>query len=63
MVNRGHTRADPLDFLMNGLVKKTLQIPQHVVWGGQSGYTFNTLSGDFMKPCTEMGNTSKTKFN
>lgn len=55
MVNHGVTKANSLYSLMNGLVKQTLQIPQHVTWSGQSDYTFSTLSGDFMKPCTEMG--------
>ncbi|KAJ9580538.1 hypothetical protein L9F63_024284 [Diploptera punctata] len=43
-----------LDLLMNSVVKETLGIPQHVVWGGQSNDVFQHLYGDFMKPVTSV---------
>lgn len=43
-----------LEDLMNGAVKAALEIPESVTWGGQSGKTFSTLNGDFMKPVTEV---------
>lgn len=44
---------DPLDNLMNGDLKRKLNIPQNVTWGGQSEAVFNYLSGDFMNPVIE----------
>jgi len=41
--------ADPLDTLMNGMVKEYLGIPKIVRWGSQSGNVFNQQAGDFMK--------------
>ncbi|XP_047019709.1 retinoid-inducible serine carboxypeptidase-like isoform X1 [Helicoverpa zea] len=41
-----------LSVLMNTLVKEALNIPQHVIWGSQSGAVFDYLRGDFMKPVT-----------
>lgn len=48
------SRDDILEDLMNGAVKTALQIPESVRWGGQSGKTFGTLYGDFMKPVTDV---------
>ena len=43
--------GDPLDALMNGVIRKKLGIiPANVTWGGQSSAVFSTLSLDFMKP-------------
>ncbi|XP_031266153.1 serine carboxypeptidase-like 51 isoform X1 [Pistacia vera] len=40
-----------LDSLMNGQIKKRLKIiPENVTWGGQSGFVFTELQGDFMRP-------------
>ncbi|XP_042043088.1 serine carboxypeptidase-like 51 isoform X1 [Salvia splendens] len=39
-----------INTLMNGVIKKKLNIPQNVEWGGQSGSVFSALEGDFMKP-------------
>ncbi|KAB1227379.1 Serine carboxypeptidase-like 51 [Morella rubra] len=39
-----------VDFLMNGVIKKKLKIPENVTWGGQSDSVFLKLAGDFMKP-------------
>ncbi|KAL6202924.1 hypothetical protein ACLB2K_026628 [Fragaria x ananassa] len=40
-----------LDTLMNGAIKRKLKIiPNNVTWGGQSGYVFNVMAGDFMRP-------------
>ncbi|KAK7257665.1 hypothetical protein RIF29_31805 [Crotalaria pallida] len=37
--------------LLNGPIKKKLKIiPENVTWGGQAGYVFYFLQGDFMKP-------------
>uniref|UniRef100_A0A2P2KR09 Serine carboxypeptidase-like 51 n=1 Tax=Rhizophora mucronata TaxID=61149 RepID=A0A2P2KR09_RHIMU len=37
--------------LMNGVIKRKLGIiPVNVTWGGQSGYVFDELAGDFMRP-------------
>ena len=41
---------DALDDLMNGPMKKQLNIPEHVSWGSQSGEVFSQLAGDFMNP-------------
>ena len=50
----GRDNADQiLEDLMNGPVKLALNIPESVTWGGQSGRTFSTLNGDFMKPVTD----------
>lgn len=43
-----------LDDLMNGDVKKALNVPDNVVWGGQSNNVFNSLWEDFMKPVTSI---------
>ncbi|XP_022140631.1 serine carboxypeptidase-like 51 [Momordica charantia] len=40
-----------LDALMNGQIKKKLQIiPQNLKWGGQAESVFQFFAGDFMKP-------------
>ncbi|TXG58392.1 hypothetical protein EZV62_016221 [Acer yangbiense] len=40
-----------LDSLMNGPIKKKLQIiPENVTWGGQGDLVFSAMTGDFMKP-------------
>ncbi|XP_024985777.1 serine carboxypeptidase-like 51 isoform X2 [Cynara cardunculus var. scolymus] len=40
-----------LDNLMNGAIRKKLEIiPNNVEWGGQSGLVFDYLEGDFMRP-------------
>ncbi|XP_003384527.1 PREDICTED: retinoid-inducible serine carboxypeptidase-like [Amphimedon queenslandica] len=41
--------ADQLGELMNGQIKKKLNIPEKVTWGGQSGKVFTYQSEDFMK--------------
>jgi len=43
-----------LDNLMNTVVKKTLEIPTAVTWGGQSNNVFSYLYEDFMKPATSV---------
>ncbi|XVF19819.1 hypothetical protein REPUB_Repub11eG0143600 [Reevesia pubescens] len=49
-VTPGNAGGD-LDSLMNGVIKKKLKIiPANVSWGGQSGYVFSYMAGDFMKP-------------
>ncbi|KAF8022400.1 hypothetical protein BT93_F0053 [Corymbia citriodora subsp. variegata] len=46
--------AGDLDSLMNGAVKKKLQIiPANFTWGEQSDSVFSSLQGDFMKPRIE----------
>lgn len=46
---------DPLDTLMNGVIKTKLGIiPANVTWGGQSGDVFSALSGDFMRPVIDV---------
>ncbi|KAI6685230.1 hypothetical protein NL676_031143 [Syzygium grande] len=46
--------AGDLDSLMNGAVKKKLQIiPANFIWGEQSDSVFSSLQGDFMKPRIE----------
>lgn len=47
--------TDPLDELMNGMVKDYLGIPRAVRWGGQSGNVFNQQAGDFMKDNVDTG--------
>ena len=47
-----------LDRLMNTVVKSTLEIPESVVWGGQSNAVFSRLYDDFMKPVTHVGKSS-----
>lgn len=42
-----------LDSFMNGPVKNALNI--NVTWGSQSSKVFSALSGDFMKPVTDVG--------
>ncbi|KAJ4445349.1 hypothetical protein ANN_07154 [Periplaneta americana] len=55
IVKKHQLRDDAsLDRLMNGIVKETLGIPAQVEWGGQSGYVFNYLYGDFMKSVTNI---------
>ncbi|XP_057804783.1 LOW QUALITY PROTEIN: serine carboxypeptidase-like 51 [Salvia miltiorrhiza] len=39
-----------IDKLMNGVIKKKLNIPKNVEWGGQADSVFAALEGDFMKP-------------
>lgn len=56
MRNFGQNRLIKLDKLMRGPVSKALRIPSHVKWGAQSGATFASLSGDFMKPVVHLGN-------
>lgn len=46
---------DALDDLMLGKVASALQIPPKIKWGSQSGNTFQTLGGDFMKPVIHIG--------
>lgn len=46
---------DALQALMEGPVKKALGIPSSVVHNSQSGDVFRSLSGDFMKPVTSVG--------
>ncbi|XWS28657.1 hypothetical protein CRYUN_Cryun25bG0089700 [Craigia yunnanensis] len=49
-VSPGNDGGD-LDSLMNGVIKKKLKIiPANVSWGGQSGFVFSYLAGDFMNP-------------
>ncbi|KAL5809422.1 hypothetical protein ACOSQ3_030113 [Xanthoceras sorbifolium] len=50
----GGSSSIDLDALMNGPVKKKLQIiPENVTWGGQGGLVFPAMTGDFMKPRTK----------
>lgn len=56
MRNFGQNRFIKLDKLMRGPVSKALGIPSYVKWGVQSGQTFASLSGDFMKPVVHFGN-------
>lgn len=54
----GHRAAGSelsLDELMWGKVSEALKIPKHVVWGSQSGATFKTHYGEFMKPVVHIG--------
>lgn len=44
-----------LNTLMNGPVRRALNISKKVVWGKQSGKTFVWLRDDFMKPATHFG--------
>jgi serine carboxypeptidase 1 len=47
--------VDPLDTLMNGIIKEQLGIiPDHVTWGGQSDAVFTFQEGDFMKPVVDV---------
>ncbi|XP_027346055.1 serine carboxypeptidase-like 51 [Abrus precatorius] len=40
-----------LDELLNGVIKKKLQIiPENVTWGGQADDVFSSLASDFMRP-------------
>jgi serine carboxypeptidase 1 len=45
---------EKLNKLMNGPVKRALNIPKQVVWGSQSNTVFKTLTVDFMKPAKLM---------
>jgi len=46
---------DPLDVLMNGVIREKLEIiPDHVIWGGQRGPVFDYQEGDFMKPVVDV---------
>jgi serine carboxypeptidase 1 len=47
---------DDLDVLMNGPIKKKLNIPNDVTWGGQSQTVFDKQAGDFMKNVTSTVN-------
>ncbi|XP_053309002.1 retinoid-inducible serine carboxypeptidase [Spea bombifrons] len=48
-------RKDRLYDLMNGPIRKKLQIiPDDVTWGGQSGEVFSSMAGDFMKPVIDI---------
>ncbi|KAL0270818.1 UNVERIFIED_CONTAM: hypothetical protein PYX00_008106 [Menopon gallinae] len=40
--------------LMNGPVRNALKIPNNVIFGAQSSDVFSALSGDFMKPVTDV---------
>lgn len=44
----------PLSELMNGPIKKKLNIPHNVTWGGQSGEVFSKMAGDFMRPVVDI---------
>jgi len=46
------TGGDGLDALMNGEIKKKLNIPNNVYWGGQSNNVFQYLYEDFMQDVT-----------
>lgn len=46
---------EKLDRLMNGPVKKALNVPPKVVYSKQSGAVFKYLSEDFMKPVIHVG--------
>ncbi|XP_039250806.1 retinoid-inducible serine carboxypeptidase-like [Styela clava] len=44
-----------LDDLMNGYFKDYLGIiPEDVIWGGQSGFVWDAMTGDFMKPTIDI---------
>jgi len=46
-----NAKADPLDDLMNGVIREKLGIiPDDVIWGGQYNAVFRAQEGDFMKP-------------
>jgi len=50
-LNVTQKQVDPLDILMNGVIREKLAIiPDHVIWGGQSDDVFDYQAGDFMKP-------------
>jgi hypothetical protein len=56
LINKLLLRDDEdLDNFMNTVVKETLQIPEEIIWGGQSNDVFSALYEDFMKPATEVG--------
>lgn len=40
---------------MNRQVKEALGLPDKVHWSESSGAVFSALSGDFMKPVTNVG--------
>lgn len=48
----GQLHADELTALMNGPIKKKLNIPANVTWGAQSGKVFEKQAVDFMKNVT-----------
>ncbi|XP_063443920.1 retinoid-inducible serine carboxypeptidase-like [Mytilus trossulus] len=56
MINRmiGALRTDKLTALMNGEVKKMLNIPEKVEWGAQSSKVFMYQAEDFMKPVVDI---------
>ena len=58
----GSTRDSLSDF-MNGPQADKWNIPSKVVWGGQQGNVFDTLSGDFMKPVVDSGELYSLFFN
>ncbi|XP_055707384.1 retinoid-inducible serine carboxypeptidase-like [Phlebotomus papatasi] len=39
--------------LMNGQVRRALNIPKKIIWGSQRQAVFAALSGDFLKPATD----------
>lgn len=47
--------AASLESLMNGPVKKALNIPARIIHGSQSNKVFSYLQGDFMKPVIHIG--------
>ncbi|XP_037719800.1 retinoid-inducible serine carboxypeptidase [Drosophila subpulchrella] len=49
-------RTQILEDLMRGPVSETLGIPSNVVWGSQSGTTFDIHRTDFMKPVIHIVN-------
>ena len=49
---------DPLNKLMNGIVKTKLSL--NVTWGAEGGEVFSKLSGDYMKPATHTGMQKKS---
>lgn len=50
----GVYQTDVITALMNGVIKTQLGLPANVLWGSQSGAVFSTLSGDFMRPVTDV---------
>lgn len=53
--NIDEDRTKLLEDLMRGPVAETLGIPSNVVWGSQSGTTFDIHRTDFMKPVIHIG--------
>ncbi|XP_078455979.1 retinoid-inducible serine carboxypeptidase [Lampetra planeri] len=51
----GHLQQAALSQLMNGAIRKKLEIiPEDVRWGGQSEDVFTNMAADFMKPVIDM---------